>query len=410
MGRMKELWIEQMQRGHSQWPGERYVCRQCVADPFLIEKLDESSEEKACSYCGTTPSADLVVLLDEIADYLATEYEDPVESMPYDSKEGGYLIEPYNGADVVLDLDHWSDRDEVVEDAADAFADCFLCERDFWRAKDDDVLRYGWERFRDLVKHHTRYLFFDKMSEETLRDEGIPPNRVLSALGVLVNNFDMFSVIAKDSDIFRVRIHSESESFCTARELGPPPKKATRANRMSPAGIPMFYGAYDSDTAIRETFDQQSDEGMVGTLATFRPNRDLFVLDLTSLPAFPSPFDRARRHLRRPLTFLGEFVSELSSRIEREGGEDVEYVPTQVVTEFFRYRHRGVEDGTIDGIAYTSSREGGGKAVVLFLTAEECGPSEMDRRWGPEEILRLTKTRRLRSGDLVAIGDAEVRQ
>lgn len=112
MGQMKELWIEQMQRGHSQWSGERYLCRQCVTDPILMDKLGESAEDEACSYCGTTPSADLVVLLDEIADYLATEYEDPANSMIYDSREGGYLIEPDNGADLVRELDGWSDREE----------------------------------------------------------------------------------------------------------------------------------------------------------------------------------------------------------------------------------------------------------------------------------------------------------
>ena len=403
MGQMKQLWMEQMEREYSQWPGERYVCRRCVVDPFLIEKLEESSEDKGCSYCGMLPSADLVILLDEISDYLGTEYEHPGESMIYDSKEGGYPIEPYNGADIVRDLDHWSDREDLVEDAAAAFSDCFLCERDYWQAKDDDMLRHGWERFRHLVKHHTRYLFFDKMSGEAARDEGVPPSRMLSALGTLVNNFNMFSEISADREIFRVRVHAESESFCTAGELGPPAKENTRANRMSPAGIPMFYGAYDPDTAVRETFDPQSAEGVVGTLATFCANRDLFVLDLTSLPRLPSPFDVAKRHLRRPVAFLYEFVNELSSPIKRDGGEEVEYVPTQVVTEFFRYRHRGVEDRTIDGIAYRSSREGGGRAVVLFLTAEECGPTGSERRWGPERVLNLTAKRRLESGRLVAI-------
>lgn len=118
------------------------------------------------------------------------------------------------------------------EDAAAAFSDYSLCERNYWRLKDDEMLRYGWERFRDLVKHRTRYLFFDTVPEETPWDEGIPPSRMLSALGTLVNDFEMFSVISRYSIIFRVRIHPESESFCTAADLGPPPKEETRANRM----------------------------------------------------------------------------------------------------------------------------------------------------------------------------------
>ena len=62
MGQMKKLMLEQMERGYSQMPGERYVCSACVTDRFVIEELEGSLEDEACSYCGTVPSADLVVL------------------------------------------------------------------------------------------------------------------------------------------------------------------------------------------------------------------------------------------------------------------------------------------------------------------------------------------------------------
>ena len=77
MGQMKRLMMEQQEGGYSQMPGERYVCPACVTDQFMIEALENSLEDEACSYCGTVPSADLLVLLDQIADYVATEFEDP---------------------------------------------------------------------------------------------------------------------------------------------------------------------------------------------------------------------------------------------------------------------------------------------------------------------------------------------
>ena len=108
MGQMKKLMMEQEEAGYSQMPGERYVCSACVTDRFVIEELEGSLEDEACSYCGTVPSADLVVLLDQIADCITTEFEDPANSLSYVSREGGYQGVVDDGYDVVMDLDPWS--------------------------------------------------------------------------------------------------------------------------------------------------------------------------------------------------------------------------------------------------------------------------------------------------------------
>ena len=87
MGQMKELMLEQMEGGYAQMPGEQYVCPTCVTDPFVIAELEGSLEDEVCSYCGTVPSADLVVLLAQISDYLLTEFDDPANSLPYVTRE-----------------------------------------------------------------------------------------------------------------------------------------------------------------------------------------------------------------------------------------------------------------------------------------------------------------------------------
>ena len=51
-------------------------------------------------------------------------------------------------------------------------------------------------------------------------------------------NCDVDEVVEKDSDL-----------------SSPPLQRAKQPNRMSPAGVPMFYGAEDFDTAFQETFD-----------------------------------------------------------------------------------------------------------------------------------------------------------
>lgn len=389
MGRTKELWEDEMAREYTQSLGEKFICSGCVDDPFLQEALAQAAEQEACSFCGNVPAADLVILLDEINDYLSTEYEDPVHSLMYISREGGYQGTVDTGDNLISDLLYpWFDSEEVLETAAAAFSGSSWCERDYLRLKYDERLKYGWTRFADLVKHRTRYRFFEPTPEEAYWDDGLPPEEMLDELGTLLERLGLYYVIPSGDRIYRARV-DDKELPSTAKALGPPAKgEGMCSNRMSPAGISMFYGAFDETTAVLETFDPQGKDRVV-TIGTFVTNRELLTVDLTDLPEFPSPFDRISRHLQRPRAFLGEFAKEFSRPIERNGREHVEYVPTQVVSEFLRYRHRGTDDRPIDGVVYNSAKEGGRKAVVLFVEAEECGSPTEGRPQQVEEVLSL---------------------
>ncbi|KTE15559.1 hypothetical protein ATE71_07390 [Sphingopyxis sp. H115] len=90
---------------------------------------------------------------------------------------------------------------------------------------------------------------------------------------------------------------------------------------MSPTGIPMFYGAFDADTAWAENFDPALHAGQVASVGTFRPTRDLKVLDLAQLPPVPSIFDSERRNLLNTLRFLHRFADDVSKPIARDGRE-----------------------------------------------------------------------------------------
>ena len=53
--------------------------------------------------------------------------------------------------------------------------------------------------------------------------------------------------------------------------------------------------------------------------------------------------------------------------------EHVEYLPTQVVTDYFRNNFTTHKDTPIQGIVYKSSRKGGQAACVLFFDSTDCG-------------------------------------
>lgn len=69
---------------------------------------------------------------------------------------------------------------------------------------------------------------------------------------------------------------------------------------------------------------------------------------------------------RYAIEFLHSFVKSLAEKVERVEREYVDYVPTQVVTEFFpsTFRHGGA----------TSGQRTGRKISYLVRRPEECCP------------------------------------
>jgi hypothetical protein len=154
----------------------------------------------------------------------------------------------------------------------------------------------------------------------------------------------------------------------------------------------MFYAAFDEDTAVLEVIDPQALGDQKIALARFSPTRDLRLLDVTfphltePLPQ-PSELDDATRPNWGPRTFLQEFLKDFSKPVERDEYAHVDYVPTQVVTEFVRHRLRTNSGEKLDGIRYRSSRTACTDAVVIFADWVHCVPQSERKPWHPEPFL-----------------------
>lgn len=228
---------------------------------------------------------------------------------------------------------------------------------------------YSWDRFKNVVLYNSRYFFTQETDNFHDSSEEIPPHQFLNQFALYVGpeSLNLIKDLPRDTDIFRVRVHDNSKEYTKASELGAPPTKlATRPNRMSPAGISMFYGAFDINTAILETYESK-DETQTITIGKFANIKNLKLLDLAHLPSIPSVFDVDHRGLTHPLRFLYEFRQSISEIVERDDRVHIDYVPTQVVTEYFRRVYKLPNDEKIDGIIYKSSRDGGKEACVLFI-------------------------------------------
>ena len=65
--------------------------------------------------------------------------------------------------------------------------------------------------------------------------------------------------------------------------------------------------------------------------------------------------------------FLKNFIQDLTKDISRNGQEHIEYIPTQIVTEYFRFQFNKRRKNTdIRGFIYSSSKVEDKKACVLF--------------------------------------------
>ena len=67
---------------------------------------------------------------------------------------------------------------------------------------------------------------------------------------------------------------------------------------------------------------------------------------------------------------MGGFIEDFRKPVEKDGREHINYVPTQIVTEYFRSVVK-IGGGTVDGVRYRSSRRKDGICCVLFATAKD---------------------------------------
>ena len=154
----------------------------------------------------------------------------------------------------------------------------------------------GWKRFVDAVKYKRRFFFTRTEAEdESVNDrENLDPGGLLERFGRGCAQTGLIATIPQGTTILRCRPRERrTEMFSKARELGPPPCRFARQNRMSPAGIPMFYGSDDRRTTLAE-MPELPRHYAIGTFETMRPLR---VLDLTQVRA-PSIFDERGSRLR----------------------------------------------------------------------------------------------------------------
>lgn len=371
-----------------------YVCYRCIEEPGLENYIRANASHNECAYCRkrwkTARAMALSSVVHWIRHRIEAEYEDPANGVGYESAEGGYQLPTTDTWDLLDELGLGYDlaNQDLRQDIFDEMGMDLWVHRNPYSLTEEQSRAIGWSRFCELIKHRVRYLLFPPSNDPYRIDDVTEPSEILDELGKLFLEYGLFSQIGAGTLLYRVRIHSPSEVPPNELEsLGPPSAADARfSNRMSPAGVAMFYVAIDEATAIAETTVRRDGVPAQRTVAVFRALKDLLVLDLVQLPPTPSFFDSDEANASRPgLAFLHDFAEDLTRPVKKDGREHVDYVPSQVVTEYVRHRLRK-NDRPLNGIRYRSARHDGGVALVLFYEQSELLPQPP---WRHEPIFEL---------------------
>jgi hypothetical protein len=237
--------------------GDSVVCSRCFTDYAIRRFIAKDGRRDNCSYCSRKNLK--CVAIDELVEFLRegilAEYENAANCVGH--RDGGYDLRWSDTSDLVYEIFEDEDLPESLrQDLAEGLPDYCWVERDPYAPTPDVGWLYDWEGFCRIVKHQSRYFFHRPVCNKRKDSEELGAYYILRNLGAFVRRLRLVRRLPLGTSFVRVRCHTKNASFSTATELAAPPIGfAVYSNRMSAAGIPMFYGAKDLRTAIAETFD-----------------------------------------------------------------------------------------------------------------------------------------------------------
>lgn len=337
------------------------VCPLHVDDTVLQQRITAHATEPTCGYCTANGAGPIAVSWAAFIEAFLVGVGAHYQPGPSDI---GDAVAPDEVAREILGIAGVT-HPELVDDVIDALSGTpawFL--RDRKNSNGIDELSYSWESFKHIVKHEMRYFF----ATRTTGSGDMTALQVLTAVSDLGENHPAVWPAPCPSPLFRARMatsQTEASNWRHAGDLGPPPPEWAAANRMSPAGISIFYGATDRATAIAEVGAHAAHRFVV--TGEFTPTRELHLIDLTNLPELPSIFDETAHAEYFVVRFLQRFIEDITLPVELDGHEHIDYVPTQVFTEYFRYAF----PDRVDGLMFPSA-QGPGINVVVFVGPDGC--------------------------------------
>lgn len=370
-----------------------YICWRCVGDDYLKKEIKERRRVNVCSLCSRNARCysfvELVNRVDEVFKEYFIHAEEITRFLFEDDTNDAFSEQDGKTTEqVVIELIdcHHKVAEEIAEKLEEResydvlkngengfyFGEKIFVERSIYPY----YLLEIWEEFCSEVKHQHRFL-----SPNVLKYL----NDIFGDISVLQLNYNNQLIHTIESDgeqciIFRARstddIHKAIKMHeCPEEKLSPPPKEKATPGRMNPAGIPVFYGSFESGTCLSEVRPYVGEWVIIGEFKIIKP---LKILDLTVLDE-PVPimsyFHPSYKDIMQLIYFMKYFHMEVQKPILPKD-EALDYLPTQVVSEYLANPNQF--HPMVDGIIFNSSQSDGKNITLFNYNIENKDNSEKD--------------------------------
>lgn len=377
MGRVKELMMEMEEHNYYGFSeGEKYVCTNHFEDKYLNQYIQKKGDSGICSYCHRKGCViDMSKLAEHIGMTISVYFNDvdseslPLASSYYDDKSEEIPdIKRFDCFAVPEKTDVYEDTSELM-DALGLHTECkdlntdidHIFEDNTWIKKDpfnpwwNEEKEWKWKHFSEKVKHSYRYTFWSALYDVDI---------LTDLNNCICKCKDIFKTLPIGTLIYRTRsLNFLLDDNFGFKDITSAPDEYAGQCRMSPAGVSMFYGAFDKKTAIEESIKSKDEKYLV--VGEFSTLRDLNVVNLMKLPDSLSIWmDNWQAY-----AFLKAFHKDITKPLHTGAKEEIEYVPSQIFTEYLRWIFRDKSGKNIDGLIYQSCKTKKAN-IVLFCDNE----------------------------------------
>lgn len=388
---------------------ETGICRNCIADDFLKEEIDDAAELVNCTECSRTRKGISIEALGRRLEAVLRKYYVAGETYKHydgvDDDRGTWQQHGEQLSDIIQDVlgECYGSHSLIVQAVMDA-EDCDPTAGDygFWSEDSHYHFRFvqyepswfpGWHETKAELKHGRRFFSPAAMSMFDALFQGI--DDITAALKGKQRKVCYSLTVGKH--LFRARVVDSQSAqadviVAPARRVGPPPSEIARSGRMNAEGVSVLYASTEASTCVAE---MRPAIGSTLAVVELQTTRRLRVLDLRRLEKAwhePSMFDPKYSDKRIRLAALRQLHELVSQPILP--GKEADYIVTQTMAEYLAH----VYPRSFDGIVFRSAQDALGTNIVLFSRGKPFD-GKLSPRFGvkyAKDSLRFVRIRSVR--------------
>lgn len=333
----------------------KLVCIECLSDSYLQANYADNDVDE-CDYCNEVRPVvtleELVEGLEEAIQASFTYVEQPSAVIHHGYPEVGHSI--FDVLRMVLGADDINLLSDLEGELREQWSECeddnpFFIEETYASSQ----LTSDWAQMQRSLQFESRLVnpvvgrVLEKIFSgiEELHTASEPRSAITHAgPGQSLTAFQRARKFEDEEGMAAALKHPE-------KYLGPTPRGKGSAGRMNAAGISVFYGATDNQTAIAEVRPPVGSWVVTATFEVIRPLRLLNLGDLDGIrpDADLSYFDPVRQDQAERCAFLRELQQQMLIPVMPESA-DQGYLITQAIADYLATN----EALNLDGILFPS--------------------------------------------------------